>query len=41
VDGVASLHEVVESGSLPSLEALRILSELFLRRVIAFESDVT
>jgi hypothetical protein len=37
IDGVASLYEVVESGSLPSLEALRILSELLLRRVIAFQ----
>lgn len=37
VDGAASLYEVVESGSIPSLEALRILSELFLRRVIAFQ----
>jgi hypothetical protein len=37
IDGISSLYEVVESGSIPSLEALRILSELFLRRVIAFE----
>jgi hypothetical protein len=37
VDGVSTIHEIVESGSLPSLEALRILSELFLRRVIALD----
>jgi hypothetical protein len=37
VDGMSSIHEIVESGSVPSLEALRILSELFLRRVIAFQ----
>ena len=36
IDGFTSLHEIVESGSIPSLEALRILSELLLRRVIAF-----
>jgi hypothetical protein len=36
VDGTSSLHAIVESGSIPSLEALRILSELCLRRVIAF-----
>jgi hypothetical protein len=45
VDGVSSIQEIVESGSIPSLEALRILSELFLRRVIAFDDgaieDVT
>jgi hypothetical protein len=39
IDGVTSLYDVVESGSIPSLEALRILSELFLRRVIAFEGE--
>jgi hypothetical protein len=37
VDGMSSIYEIVESGSIPSLEALRILSELYLRRVIAFE----
>ena len=37
IDGLSSLHDVVESGSIPSFEALRILSELFLRRVIAFD----
>jgi hypothetical protein len=37
VDGMSSIYEIVESGSIPSLEALRILSELCLRRVIAFE----
>ena len=37
VDGVASVYEIVEGASVPSLEALRILSELFLRRVIAFD----
>jgi hypothetical protein len=36
VDGISAIHEIVESGSIPSLEALRILSELYLRRVIAF-----
>lgn len=39
IDGLSSLHDVVESGSIPSFEALRILSELFLRRVIAFDGD--
>jgi hypothetical protein len=37
VDGFATIHEIVEGASIPSLEALRILSELYLRRVIAFE----
>jgi hypothetical protein len=37
VDGHATIHEVIEGASIPSLEALRILSELYLRRVIAFE----
>ncbi len=37
VDGVSTIHQIVESGSIPSLEALRILSELYLRRVIAFD----
>jgi hypothetical protein len=37
VDRVRTIHEIIESGSIPSLEALRILSELYLRRVIAFE----
>jgi hypothetical protein len=36
VDGVATIGEIIEHGSIPSLEALRILSELYLRRVIAF-----
>ena len=39
VDGIASIYEIVESGSLASLEALRILSELYLRRVIAFAQE--
>jgi hypothetical protein len=39
VDGETSLFGIVESGSIPSLEALRILSELYLRRVIAFETE--
>ena len=39
IDGVSSLREVIESGRIPSLEALRLLSELFLRRVIAFDGD--
>ncbi len=37
VDGVSTLEGIVESGCVPSLEALRILSELYLRRVISFE----
>jgi hypothetical protein len=37
VDGLASIYEIVEGASIPSLEALGILSELYLRRVIAFE----
>jgi hypothetical protein len=37
IDGLATLREIVEAHSIPSLEALRILSELYLRRVIAFE----
>ena len=37
VDGIASIYEIVEGASIPSLEALRILSELLLRRVIAFD----
>ena len=37
VDGVTCIRDIIESGSIPSLEALRILSELCLRRVIAFE----
>jgi hypothetical protein len=40
VDGVASIHEIVEGGSLPSLEALGILSELFLRRVIVLDDPL-
>ena len=39
VDGETSLLDIVESGSIPSLEALRILSELYLRRVIAFAAE--
>jgi len=38
VDGVASIYQIVEGASIPSLEALRILSELYLRRVIAFDA---
>jgi hypothetical protein len=38
VDGVSSIYEIVEGASIPSLEALRILSELYLRRVIAFDA---
>jgi hypothetical protein len=37
VDGLAPIHEIVDGASIPSLEALRILSELYLRRVIAFD----
>ena len=39
VDAETSLFDIVESGSIPSLEALRILSELYLRRVIAFDEE--
>jgi hypothetical protein len=39
IDGETSLEDVVESGSIPSLEGLRILSELYLRRVISFETE--
>jgi hypothetical protein len=39
VDGETPLFDIVESGSIPSLEALRILSELYLRRVIAFDTE--
>jgi len=39
VDGETSLFDIVESGSITSLEALRILSELYLRRVIAFDPE--
>jgi hypothetical protein len=38
VDGHASIYEIVEGASIPSLEALGILSELYLRRVIAFDA---
>ena len=34
VDGTSTIGAIVESGSIPLLEALRILSELYLRRVI-------
>src|SRR5215471_17373519 len=37
VNGLASICEIVDGASIPSREALRILSELYLRRVIAFE----
>jgi len=40
VDGMSSIAEIVESGSIPSLEALRILSELFLRRVIELDEPL-
>ncbi len=36
IDGLATLRQVVEGAGVSSLEALRILSELYLRRVIAF-----
>jgi hypothetical protein len=39
VGGETSLFDIVESGSIPSLEALRIMSELYLRRVIAFDEE--
>jgi len=34
IDGRATLAEIVESSGLPSCEALRVLSELYLRRAI-------
>ena len=37
VDGIASVGQIAESGVLPQLEALRILSELYLSGAIAFE----
>jgi hypothetical protein len=37
VDGTASLDGIVWASSLPSLEVLRVLSELYLRRVIALD----
>jgi hypothetical protein len=37
VNGTATLGGIVEACGLPKLEALRILSELFLRRAIGFE----
>lgn len=36
-DGQTSLNEIVESCGLPHLDALRILSELFLQRVIVLD----
>jgi hypothetical protein len=36
VDGRATLAEIVQASELPAHEALRILSELYLRRAIAF-----
>ncbi|HLK38188.1 MAG TPA: hypothetical protein VKU41_15605 [Polyangiaceae bacterium] len=39
-DGSTSLHRIVETCSLPELQALRILSELFLQRAIVFDDDV-
>jgi hypothetical protein len=37
IDGMSSLNELVDAGFVPALQALRILSELFLRRVIALQ----
>jgi hypothetical protein len=34
---MSSLNELVDAGFVPALQALRILSELFLRRVIALQ----
>jgi hypothetical protein len=36
-DGQTSLNKIVESCGLPHLDALRILSELFLQRVIVLD----
>jgi len=36
-DGRKPLSQIVESGGLPQLDALRILSELFLQRVIVLD----
>jgi hypothetical protein len=40
VDGMSSITEIVESGSIPSLDALCMLSELFLRRVIVLDDPI-
>jgi|HubBroStandDraft_4_1064222.scaffolds.fasta_scaffold159370_3 hypothetical protein len=37
VDGRATIRDIVEACGLPKLEAMRILSELFLRRAIGFD----
>jgi len=41
IDGLSTIHEIVEGGSLPSLDALGILSELVLRRVIVLDEPLT
>jgi hypothetical protein len=41
IDGLSSLSEIVESGSVRSLEALCILSELLLRRVIELDQPLS
>ncbi|HEY8038917.1 MAG TPA: hypothetical protein VIF15_03955 [Polyangiaceae bacterium] len=39
VDGQASLNDIIASAGIPSLDALRIASEMLLKRVIAFDDD--
>jgi hypothetical protein len=37
IDGLTSVGEIAHAGGIAPLEALRILSELYLRRAIAFD----
>jgi hypothetical protein len=37
IDGLSTLDEIASSGGMPPLNALRILSELYLHRAIAFD----
>jgi hypothetical protein len=39
VDGLTPLGEIVEASGLPKLDALRILSELVLKRAIVIDED--
>lgn len=41
VDGMSSVLEIVESGTVPSLDALCTLSELYLRRVIELDDPAS
>jgi hypothetical protein len=38
IDGKATVSDITEGCGLPRLEALRVLSELFLRRAIGFDA---